>query len=145
MPDPEGNNVKLEDFRGHWLVLYFYPKDNTPGCTLEAKDFTCLLDEFDSEDCRILGVSPDSEKSHLKFIDKHELKVALLSDASHEVLSAYGAWGLKKRYGREFEGVIRSTFLIDPEGTIAGVWYNVRTKGHAEKVLEELKKLRSEA
>ena len=118
LPDQHGDIVSLKDFKGSWLVLYSYPKDNTPGCTTEARDFSCLLDEFRQLDCRIAGVSPDSPASHLKFIDKQELGLRLLSDPERSMLEAYGSWGLKKFMGREFMGVIRSTWLIDPDGPI---------------------------
>ncbi len=131
--------VSLQDFQGKWIVLYFYPKDNTSGCTLEAKDFTCMIDQFRELNAEVIGISPDSISSHQKFIAKQELSLTLLSDPDKEALEAYGAWRLKKNYGREYMGVVRSTFLIDPDGFIKKVWDNVRAKGHAEKVLETLK------
>ena len=139
--DQNDNLVTLQDFTSHWLILYFYPKDNTPGCTTEATDFTTYQPEFSELGAKIIGVSPDSAKSHCKFIDKHDLKIQLLSDPEHQVIKAYGAWQLKKFMGKEYMGVVRSTFLITPEGTIAQVWDKVRVKGHVEKVLQELKKL----
>ncbi len=138
LPDKDEKQVCLEDFRGKWIVLYFYPKDNTSGCTREAKDFTTLLEEFEKNNAVIIGISPDPPKKHLSFIMKHELKVLLLSDTEHKVLEQYGAWQLKKMYGREYMGVVRSTFLIDPEGKIAYAWRKVRVKGHAEAVLKKL-------
>ncbi len=143
LPDAEGKEVCLRDFRGRWVVLYFYPKDNTPGCTTEALEFTQLLDEFDKLNAVVVGVSKDSVESHRRFVQKHGLRVILLSDTERKVIEAYGVWQLKKRYGRESYGVVRSTFLIDPEGRIAHVWRNVRAKGHAAKVLERLKELAS--
>lgn len=143
LPNQDGEEVCLKDFKGKWVVLYFYPKDNTPGCTTEAKDFTTHLSDFEKLDAVVLGVSPDTVESHKKFAEKHGLKVTLLSDTEHKVLEAYGVWGVKKRFGKEYYGVIRSTFIIDPEGKIAYRWYNVRVKGHVETVknkLEELKK-----
>ncbi len=140
LPDYEGKEHCLRDYRGKWVVLYFYPKDNTSGCTKEAKGFTEMRDEFDKLGAVIIGVSKDSPKSHAKFIEKHNLKILLLSDEEHKVLERYGAWGKKKNYGREYYGTIRTTFLIDPEGKIVKVWRNVRVNGHVEKVLEELKK-----
>ncbi|MEL6458302.1 MAG: thioredoxin-dependent thiol peroxidase [Cyanobacteria bacterium J06621_15] len=137
----DGNLVKLEDFQSNWFVLYFYPKDNTPGCTLEAKDFSEFSPQFDTSGAKILGVSPDSEKSHCKFIQKHNLSIQLLSDPEHQVCEAYGVWGLKKFMGKEYMGVVRSTFLIAPDGDIAHTWSNVRTKGHVEKVLSKLQEL----
>lgn len=139
LEDSEGMMLSLAAFRGKWVVLYFYPKDNTPGCTIEAVDFTKLQKEI--PDVAILGVSPDSSESHKKFIEKQQLSVTLLSDPDKEVLKKYGAWGLKKNYGKEYEGVIRSTFLINPEGEIVKEWKNVKAKGHAAKVFEALSKL----
>ncbi len=141
LPDKDGNEVCLKDFRGKWVVLYFYPKDNTSGCTKEAVDFTEHLDEFASLNAVVLGVSKDSVKSHKNFAEKHGLKVTLLSDPEHKVIEQYGAWKLKKRYGREYYGTQRSTFLIDPDGVIRHIWPNVRVKGHVEAVLEKLKEL----
>lgn len=137
--DQDGNLVTLQDFSDRWLVLYFYPKDNTPGCTTEAKDFTAYASQFEELGATILGVSPDSAKSHCKFIDKHELSLQLLSDPEHKVIEAYGAWRLKKFMGKEYMGVVRSTFLITPDRQIAQVWDKVRVKAHVEKVLQELK------
>ena len=147
LKDPGGNDVSLSDFEGSWVVLYFYPRDNTPGCTKEAIDFSSLLSEFEGLGAKVVGISPDSEKSHERFVEKHNLKVLLLSDPSKKVLKEYGAWGKKKNYGREYEGVIRSTFLINPKGEIVDLWKNVRVrqkrKGkeirHVEVVLDALK------
>ncbi len=136
-----GNLVSLADFQSYWLVLYFYPKDDTPGCTVEAKDFTEYEKEFSTLGAKILGVSPDSEKSHCKFIQKHNLAIQLLSDPEHQVCEAYGVWQLKKFMGKEFMGVVRSTFLIAPDGNLAYVWPNVKAKGHAQAVLDKLKDL----
>ena len=136
--------ICLKDLKGKWIVLYFYPKDNTPGCTTEACDFTNELEEFEKLDAIILGVSPDSCESHRKFIEKKNLKITLLCDEDKNVLKEYGAWGIKKMYGKEYEGVIRSTFLIDPDGNIAYIWPKVRVKGHVEKVKETLKKLQED-
>ncbi|MDP8232508.1 MAG: thioredoxin-dependent thiol peroxidase [Candidatus Zophobacter franzmannii] len=131
----------LNDYEGKWLILYFYPKDNTPGCTVEAKDFTCLLSSFSELETQVVGVSKDSTKSHRNFISKQELTINLLSDPEMHLMDAYGAWGEKNMYGKKSMGVIRSTFLIDPKGKIAHAWYNVRAKGHAERVLSRLKEL----
>ncbi|SNR69184.1 thioredoxin-dependent thiol peroxidase [Desulfurobacterium atlanticum] len=143
LKDDEGKKNCLKDFKGKWLVLYFYPKDNTPGCTKEAEEFSKLKEEFEKLNAVILGVSPDSVESHKKFKEKKGLTITLLSDPEKEVIKTYGAWKLKKRFGKEYYGVVRTTYLIDPEGKVAHVWKNVRAKGHAEKVLEKLKELQS--
>jgi thioredoxin-dependent peroxiredoxin len=137
--DQSGNMVSLKDKSNSWLVLYFYPKDNTPGCTTEAKEFTAYQDQFQELNAHIIGVSPDSEKSHCKFIDQQDLSLQLLSDPEHKVIEAYGAWRLKKFMGKEYMGVVRSTFLITPDRQIAQVWDKVRVKAHVEKVLQELR------
>jgi peroxiredoxin Q/BCP len=142
-PNQNGNLVSLAEFSGKWLVLYFYPKDDTPGCTTEAKDFSELAAEFDQLGAKIIGVSPDSEKAHCKFIDKHSLLITLLSDPEHQLIEAYGAWRLKKFMGKEYMGVARSTFLISPDQKIAYVWPNVKAKGHAQQVFNKLRELTS--
>ncbi len=139
--DENGDIVSLKDKGARWLVLYFYPKDNTPGCTTEGKEFTEYKSQFNELGADIIGVSPDSEKSHFKFIAKHNLRIKLLSDPEHQVIEAYGAWRLKKFMGKEYMGVVRSTFLIAPDGKIAEVWDKVRVKGHVEKVLARLQEL----
>ncbi len=144
LPSDDGREYCLRDFRGKWVVLYFYPKDNTSGCTREAVDFTSRLNDFMSLGAVVIGVSPDPIESHRKFRMKHSLKVILLSDVEHKVLQLYGAWGKKKRYGREYYGVIRSTFLIDPQGVVRRVWRNVRVAGHVEEVLQTLQSLVSQ-
>ncbi len=131
------------DLKGKWIVLYFYPKDNTPGCTTEACDFSANKEAFEDEDAIILGVSPDSAKKHQNFIAKKELSITLLVDDDHSVAKAYGAFGPKKLYGREYEGIIRSTFIIDPNGNIAALWSKVKVKGHVEAVMQKLKELKS--
>ncbi|MDN5304028.1 MAG: thioredoxin-dependent peroxiredoxin [Fusobacteriaceae bacterium] len=138
----DGETRKLSDYKGKWIVLYFYPRDNTPGCTLEAKDFTCLKDEFEKEGAVIVGISKDSIKKHQNFIAKHDLKIELLSDEELKVLQDYGVWQLKKMYGKESYGIVRSTFLINPDFEIAFKWGKVKTKGHAEAVLEKLKEIK---
>lgn len=138
-----GETKTLQDFAGQWLVFYFYPKDNTPGCTTEALDFTTLQAEFAKLGAVVVGVSPDSEKSHQKFIDKKELKIELLSDPEHQTAEEYGIWQLKKFMGKEYMGVVRSTFLINPDGEIAHSWIKVRVKEHAQKVLEQLQSLQA--
>lgn len=138
LSNQDGTLVCLNDFAATWLVLYFYPKDDTPGCTTEAKDFTDYTEEFSQLGATIVGVSPDSEKSHCRFIEKHNLSIQLLSDPEHQVAEAYQVWGLKKFMGKEYLGIIRSTFLIDPDGLVAYIWKNVKTKGHAANVLKTL-------
>ena len=132
----------LKDFRNNWIILYFYPKDNSKGCTLEAIEFTNNFQTLQELDTVILGISPDSIKSHQNFAQKHNLKFILLSDPQHKVLEKYGVWQLKKMYGKEYMGVIRSTYIINPEGLIEKEWKKVRVKGHVEKVKKELIKLR---
>ena len=141
LPDQSEQDVSLNQFRGQWVVLYFYPKDDTPGCTIEACDFTSGLKAFEKLNATVLGVSPDSPASHRQFIAQHDLEIKLLADEERTVMTEYGAWGLKKMYGKEVEGVIRSTFIIDPRGKIAHVWYGVKADGHAEKVREKLGEL----
>jgi peroxiredoxin Q/BCP len=140
----DSEEICLRDFQGSWVVLYFYPKDNTPGCTTEALDFTALKSEFEKEGATIFGISPDSIKKHQNFITKKELEITLLSDEDKEVAQKYGVWQLKKMYGREYMGIVRSTFLINPDGYIADIWTKVKVKEHAKKVLERLKELRKE-
>ena len=144
LPNQDNVEICLRDLKGKWVVLYFYPKDLTPGCTTEACEFTEALPDFEELDAIILGVSPDSPQKHQKFIEKKDLKITLLSDEEKEVLKAYEAWGPKKLYGKEYEGVIRSTFIIDPEGKIAAVWPKVRVKGHVEAVKQKLEELKNE-
>jgi len=152
LPNQDGDTVSLKDYSGKWLVLYFYPKDDTSGCTKEACDFTDELDNFASLNAAVLGVSKDDLQSHRKFIHKYDLGIDLLSDPEKTVHKAYGAWGIKKQYGKEYEGTIRSTFIISPEGKIAMLWRNVRVrtkrKGeeitHASIVQAKLTELQSE-
>jgi peroxiredoxin Q/BCP len=139
----DNKEIKLSDLAGQWVVLYFYPKDDTPGCTTEACEFTDGIKAFERMNATVIGVSPDSVASHQKFIAKHKLSVTLLSDPDRKVLNKYGAYGLKKMYGKETMGVIRSTFVIDPKGKVAYSWTNVRAAGHAEKVREKLNELSS--
>lgn len=138
LKNQDEDEISLKDFAGKWVVLYFYPKDNTSGCTLEAVEFTNLKKDFEELNAVILGVSPDSCQSHRNFIGKKDLTIALLSDPEHEVIEEYGAWQLKKNYGREYYGVVRSTYLIDPEGKIAFKWPKVKARGHAAEVKNKL-------
>jgi peroxiredoxin Q/BCP len=138
LKDQGGKTVKLADFKGKFVVVYFYPKDNTPGCTTEACDFrdehTALMDMGTV----VLGVSPDDEKSHQKFVAKHGLPFPLLVDTDHAVAEKYGAWGEKNMYGRKMMGIIRSTFLIGPDGTLVRAWPKVKVAGHVEQVKQAL-------
>ena len=134
LPDAKNNMVCLKDFKGKWLVLYFYPKDNTSGCTKEAVDFTSYIKDFKKMNATVVGVNPDSVSSHMNFIDKHGLEVILLSNPEHDVLKKYGVWQKKSMYGREYYGVVRTTFVIDPKGRIKQKWEKVKVAGHADAV-----------
>lgn len=140
--DQEGNKTCLEDLRGKWLILYFYPRDNTPGCSLEAKNFSCLRKDFEAENAVVIGVSRDSVESHRRFIEKKELKIKLLADEQASVHKIYDVLHPKHFRGKEVTSAVRTTFLIDPEGEIVRVRDNVKAAGHAEKVLSELKTLK---
>ena len=137
METPEGGTITRGDLAGKKAVIFFYPKDNTPGCTTEAKDFSALKPEFEKAGVRLLGVSKDSAKKHQNFIAKHNLTVELATDAQEGGLSdSLGVWGEKKNYGRTYMGMIRSTYLIGEDGRILRVWPKVRVKGHADEVLD---------
>ena len=138
LENSDGVSISLRDFRGKNVVLYFYPKDNTPGCTTEACEFSANYDEFVANDTVIVGVSPDSVKSHSGFIIKQNLKHILLSDINKDVAKAYGVWQVRKNYGKEYPGIVRTTFVIDKEGKIAKVYKSVKAAGHAAKVLADL-------
>lgn len=135
----DGAEVSLSDYRGKVVVLYFYPKDDTPGCTTEACSFRDDHSEIVAAGAAVLGVSPDTLKSHTKFKAKYSLPFALLSDPNHQVAEMYGAWGEKKMYGRTYEGILRSTFIIDEEGKIAKIFPKVTPKDHGQQVLEFLR------
>jgi peroxiredoxin Q/BCP len=135
LPTDGGGTVNLSHFKGRKVVLYFYPKDDTPGCTTEAIDFTSALPAFASAEAVVIGVSPDSTAAHEKFKVKHDLGVTLAADPDRKVIERYGAWGEKMMYGRTSMGVIRSTFLIGADGTIRRIWRNVKVKGHVADVL----------
>ncbi|MFP5260072.1 MAG: peroxiredoxin [Acidobacteriota bacterium] len=142
LPDADGRVHSLADYSGKWLVLYFYPKDSTSGCTTEALEFSGLLPRFLALGAQVVGVSRDKPGSHRKFIDKHELTVTLLSDPELATLAAYGAWREKKVCGKDCLGTVRSTFLIDPKGVVRGAWPQVaKALGHAETVLAALTRL----
>ena len=138
LPNQDGKTVSLKDFAGKWLVVYVYPKDDTPGCTKEACDFRDNLKAFNSAKVRVLGVSPDDPKRHAKFKAKYGLNFTLLSDVDKTLISAYGIWIKKLNYGREYMGVQRSTFIVDKSGKIAKSWNGVRVPGHVEAVLGAL-------
>jgi thioredoxin-dependent peroxiredoxin len=138
LPDQDGTTVSLKDFAGRQVVVYFYPADDTPGCTKEACQFNDNLHAFSRADVAVIGISPDDAAKHTKFRTKYGLKFPLLTDADHRVMEKYGAWGDKTLYGKKTVGVIRSTFLVGPDGKIQRAWYNVRADGHADKVLAEL-------
>lgn len=142
LPDQEGRIHRLSDYRGRWVVLYFYPKDDTPGCTKEACGFRDHLGDLQELGAVVLGVSADDVQSHKRFAEKYGLNFPLLADPGREAILAYGAWGKKNLYGKEYEGVLRQTFLIDPEGRIAKVWRKVSPESHAEEVAEALRALR---
>lgn len=149
LKDQDNNKVKLTDYKGKWLVLYFYPKDNTSGCTKEACDFTDLRSEYSKLNAEILGISPDSIESHKKFISQHDLEITLASDPDKGVMKKFDAWGLKKSYGKEYEGVIRTTYLISPKQQIVGSWSKVKVRvkrksgevKHAQIVRDKLNEL----
>ena len=151
LTDQDDQLVSLSDFAGEWLVLYFYPKDDTPGCTTEACDFTEGLPDFSALSAKVVGVSADDAESHRKFIAKYKLGIPLLSDPDKVIQKAYGAWGLKKNYGKEYEGTIRSTFVISPDGLVAALWQNVSVRvkrgddevKHADVVREKLAELQA--
>ena len=135
----DGSTATLADFAGRWIVLYFYPKDSTPGCTTEGLDFQSLLPKFRKLDADVVGVSRDSVKSHANFCAKQGYTFPLVSDGDETLCRAFGVIQMKKLYGREFEGIVRSTFLIDPQGKVAQVWQPVKVAGHAQAVLDALK------
>ena len=139
--DRDGKSTQLQDFNGQWLVLYFYPKDLTPGCTTQAIEFTAQLSQFQALNTQIVGISPDSIASHDKFIKKHSLEIILLSDPEHQIAEAYGVWQLKKFMGKEYMGIVRSTFLIDPSGKIVQVWSKVKVKNHVDTVLQAVRSI----
>lgn len=139
LPADDGSTVSLKDFKGKMLVLYFYPKDDTPGCTVEALDFTAKKAAFTRLGAVVVGVSKDTVEKHCKFRDKHGLKIQLLSDEEGAMLEAYGVWAEKSLYGRKFMGINRTTFLIDDKGLITRIWPKVKVKDHADDVLEAVK------
>jgi len=143
LPNQDDVEICLRDLKGKWIVLYFYPKDNTPGCTTEACEFTEAEPEFSDLDAIILGVSADSTKKHRNFIEKKDLGITLLSDESTQMMQEYGVWQLKKNYGREYMGIVRTTLIINPDGNVVEIWEKVRVKEHVAKVKVRLAELQS--
>lgn len=141
LPDQRGTKHTLSEYRGKWVVLYFYPKDDTSGCTTEACSFRDSLTELQKQDVVVLGVSKDSVDSHRKFADKYSLNFTILSDESGDVVKTYHAWGTKKFAGKSYEGILRTTYLIDPEGNIRKTYEDVNPTKHAEQILSDLKTL----
>ncbi|MEZ7173358.1 thioredoxin-dependent thiol peroxidase [Sporosarcina sp. OR05] len=142
LPNEKGETVSLNDYQGKkYVILYFYPKDATPGCTTQACDFRDAFQNFTELNAVILGVSPDNEKSHQRFIEKQGLPFSLLVDEDHEVAEAYGVWKMKKMFGKEYMGIERSTFLIDPTGTVVKEWRKVKVDGHIQDALATLEQL----
>ncbi len=141
LKNQDGNEVCSRDFKGKWMVIYFYPKDDTPGCTTEACEFTQEFPNFLDMDAAVLGVSADTVEKHKKFVDKHAIHITLLSDTEHKMIESYGAWREKNMCGKKYMGIVRSTVLVNPKGEVAHYWDNVKAKGHAEKVKAELAKL----
>lgn len=141
IPETSGTDITLSDQKPSPVVLFFYPRDNTKGCTVEALDFTAALSEFESLGAKVFGISKDSLESHQKFVDKKSLTVPLLSDEHSDVCEKYGVWAEKKMYGKTFMGIVRTTVLIDAEGKIAKVWNKVKVPGHVDEVLQSVKDL----
>jgi len=142
LPDSYGEKISLKELMGKWVILYFYPRDNTSGCTTEALDFTAKQSDFENEGAVIVGISPDSCSSHQGFMVKHSLGITLLSDSEKKVSEKYGVWQKKSMYGKEYYGIVRTTFLIDPYGKIVHSWDRVKVKGHADDVYTKLRVLK---
>ncbi len=140
LPNKDGNTISLKDFKGKNVIVYFYPKDLTPGCTKQAISFTEYSEEFAKRETVIIGISPDSSASHEKFTKKHNLNLILLADEEKQAIESYGVWKEKKMYGRTFMGVERSTFLVDRTGTVQAIWRKVKVAKHIKEILEELDK-----
>lgn len=143
LPNQDDIEICSRDLKGKWVVLYFYPKDSTPGCTTEACEFTEAAPDFSDLDAIILGVSADSTKKHRNFIEKQNLGITLLSDEETSMMQKYGVWQLKKNYGKEYKGIVRTTFIIDPAGVIRAVWDKVKVKEHVSAVQTQLQRLQS--
>jgi len=143
LPNQDDVEICLRDLKGKWIVLYFYPKDSTPGCTTEACDFSEAAPDFGSLNAIILGVSADSTEKHRNFIEKQDLFITLLSDEDTSMLQEYGVWQLKKNYGKEYMGIVRTTLIIDPSGAIRAIWEKVKVKDHAQEVMKKLQELQA--
>ena len=143
LPNQDDVEICMRDLKGKWIVLYFYPRDNTPGCTTEACEFTEAAPDFSDLDAIIIGVSADSTKKHRNFIEKQNLGITLLSDESTDMMQEYGVWQMKKNYGKEYMGIVRTTFIINPEGIVKAVFEKVRVKEHVAKVKAELESLQA--
>jgi peroxiredoxin Q/BCP len=143
LPNQDDIEICLRDLKGKWIVLYFYPKDSTPGCTTEACEFTEAAPDFSELDAIIIGVSADSTKRHRSFIEKQDLGITLLSDEDTSMMQEYGVWQLKKNYGKEYMGIVRTTLIVNPEGVVKALWENVRVKEHVAKVQAELQRLQT--
>ena len=141
LPDQDGNTYSLESFRDQWVIVYFYPKDDTPGCTKEACSFRDMFHELKQHGIQVIGISKDNVNSHKKFVEKFQLPFLLLSDTEKTTIQAYGAWGVKKFMGREFDGILRNTYLIDPEGKIAKIYEKVKPDEHAQEILKDWEQL----
>ena len=144
LPNQDDIEICLRDLKGKWIVLYFYPRDNTPGCTTEACDFTEAAPDFSDLDAIILGVSADSTKKHRNFIEKRDLSITLLSDEDTTMMQNYGVWQLKKNYGKEYMGIVRTTYIINPQGVVKALFEKVRVKEHVIKVKAKLEELKNE-
>ncbi|HEY4505336.1 MAG TPA: thioredoxin-dependent thiol peroxidase [Candidatus Paceibacterota bacterium] len=142
LSDQDGKSHKLSDYRGQWVLIYFYPKDDTPGCTKEACAIRDMMPDFKKLKLQVFGISIQDSKSHKKFVEKYDLPFKLLADLDKKVVTKYGVWGKKKFMGREYMGTFRKSFLIDPKGKIAKIYENVKPETHAEEILEDLKKLK---
>jgi peroxiredoxin Q/BCP len=143
LPDDRGAVHRLSERRGHWTVVYFYPEDDTPGCTTEACQFRDGHDALAENDAAVWGISPDGAASHARFRSKFDLPFTLLSDEDHRVAEAYGAWAVKRLYGREYLGIVRSSFLVDPDGRVSHAWPKVKADGHAAQVADALREARA--
>ena len=143
LPNQDDVEICMRDLKGKWIVLYFYPRDSTPGCTTEACEFTEALPDFNDLDAIILGVSADTTKKHRSFIEKKDLGITLLSDESTDMMQEYGVWQLKKNYGKEYMGIVRTTFIINPDGIVKALFEKVRVKDHVANVKEKLQELKS--